>query len=204
MPSCDYCDDEFEDEAAYLDHLESAHYDDLDRIDRRRVDERDEDSGFDRSMLAAVAIVGLLVVGGGAYAMLTMSQSAGDVQLPEVEQRPTGLGEVHSHGTIVVTVDGHTFDFSQGEYQLQSDYFHFEGGQGEQFHVHARGVTLQYALNTLDIGVTADRVVWEDQEYERDDPDTEIAITVNGDPVDPATYVLQDGDDVEVVVETTG
>lgn len=203
MPSCDYCDGEFEDEEAYLDHLEAEHYDELDRIDRRRVDDAGEDSGMDTRVLGAVVVAVLLVGGGGAYALMS-GGGGGGAELPEVEQQPSGVGAQHTHGTIDVTIDGHTFDFGQGEYQLQSDYFHFEGGSGEQWHVHANGVTLQYALNTLDIGVTEDRVVWEGEVYERGDEGTTITIAVNDEPVDPATYVLQEGDSVTVVVETSG
>lgn len=206
MPSCDYCDRQFEDDESYLDHLDSAHYDDLDRIDKRRVDGGDEDAGVSTTMIAAVAVVGLLVVGGGAYAMLSLNGTADYAELPEVQKQPTDLRAegTHEHGTIVAQIEGHRFDFSRGEYQLNDEYFHFEGGQGEQFHVHANGVTLQYALHTLGIGVTKDTVVWRESVYERSDAGTTITIEVDGEPVDPATYVLGEGDRVELRVETTG
>lgn len=40
MVECDYCGDGFEGEEAYLDHLETAHADELGAIDRRRVASR--------------------------------------------------------------------------------------------------------------------------------------------------------------------
>ena len=37
MPECEYCEESFEDEDAYLSHLGAEHSDRLGRIDRRRV-----------------------------------------------------------------------------------------------------------------------------------------------------------------------
>ena len=42
MPDCDYCEESFADEDAYLDHLADVHEGELGAIDRRRVADRAE------------------------------------------------------------------------------------------------------------------------------------------------------------------
>lgn len=41
MPDCEYCGATFDDEAAYRDHLDDAHADELGRIDGRRVEDHE-------------------------------------------------------------------------------------------------------------------------------------------------------------------
>jgi len=64
VPDCDYCEEVFEDEGAYLGHLEDEHYDELSRIDRRRVDERDTGSDVSTGQLVigAVLVSGVLLL----------------------------------------------------------------------------------------------------------------------------------------------
>lgn len=209
MPSCDYCGREFQDEEAYLDHLADSHEGELDRIDRRRVEEHAsaDGSGASVTVIAAVAgVVLLLAVAGGAYVFLSGGGGDGGASgqgMPAIQQRPSALGSVHSHGTILVRIDGRTLDFSHPDYQLRDDYFHFEGGNGRRWHVHARGVTLQYAMATLGVGVERNRVYFDGRSYRRTHGNTSLTITANGRPVNPATYVLQDGDEIRVVVNVS-
>ncbi|MDZ7702774.1 MAG: hypothetical protein U5J98_12335 [Halobacteriales archaeon] len=192
MPDCGYCDASFDDEAAHLDHLEAEHADELGPIDRRRVG-TEESGGLPTGpialgvvLLAAAAVVGYVVFlpGGGS--------GAGG---------PTDLGAVHYHGTMTVVIDGERVDFSQSAYQLQADPFHFEAGDGERWHVHARDVTLAWAMDSLGIEVTAETVRFDGTTYDDADPDTTVTVTVDGEPVQPASYVLQQGDQVRIVVE---
>jgi hypothetical protein len=58
MPDCEHCGESFEDEASYLEHLGADHWDELGRIDRRRVeDHRGGGGGFSRGTLAMIALV---------------------------------------------------------------------------------------------------------------------------------------------------
>lgn len=77
VPDCDYCDAQFEDEDAYLGHLESEHYGELSRIDRRRVDEHTEDSGPSTGQVAAMAVGAVVVIG----LVLFVGDAAGVVDL---------------------------------------------------------------------------------------------------------------------------
>lgn len=198
MPDCRYCDESFDDEASYDDHLRDEHAEELGPIDRRRVASDGDGGGLPTGplalglvLLASAAVVGYVIFlpgGGGGTA-------AGD--------GPTNIGGVHYHGTIEMVIAGDTVDFSQPEYQRPREHpaFHFEGGDGTTWHGHAEGVTLAYAMNTLDISVTADTVTFEGTTYDDADPDTRVSITVNGNAVTPSTYVLEEGDAIRIIVE---
>ncbi|MFB6192410.1 MAG: hypothetical protein ABEI11_03720 [Haloarculaceae archaeon] len=203
--SCDYCEESFACEDAYHSHLRARHEDELGPIDRRRVGTSGDD-GMETGPLAlgavlvvAVALVGYVIffTGGGTGT----SGGSGTVNGIEVAQTPTGpISEAnHIHGTIEMTVTGERVDFSRQQYQLQADAFHFEGGDGDRWHVHAPGVTLEYAMATLGIELDPDAVTYGETTYE-DGEGYEVTIAVNGNPVDPATYVLRDGDSVRIVV----
>lgn len=73
MPDCDYCEASFDDEDAYLAHLEAEHEGELGRIDRRRIEGPDDD-GEDLPLgpialgvifISAAVIVGYVAFGGG-------------------------------------------------------------------------------------------------------------------------------------------
>lgn len=206
MPECEYCGASHDSEKAHLKHLKSEHRDELGPIDKRRIGDVESESEFPTGpvalgvvVLASVAIVGYVVFIAGSG-----GANAGE---------PHALGSVHQHGTIEMTVDGKQIDFSQPQYQRpgHNQAFHFEGGVGEIWHVHAQGVTLHYAMNTIDINVTDDTVTFNGTTYRDSDPEWEVVVQVNGEDVDPETYVLKgvrseqaalngEGDNVRIVV----
>lgn len=215
MPECNYCEESFDDEEAYLRHLEKAHGDELSRVDRRRVEGvGSDDEGFN----VGVAVLGLVLLGAvglvASLVLLTGGSSA--------DGEPTNLGAVHEHGTMEVVIDGEAVNLSEGEYVRYDEepYFHFHGGEYDQYgahvwHTHGEGVTLQYALGTLGFEVNDEGTVFEAdaRTYDDADPDTTVEITVNGEPVEPAEYELRgvgplgeaaagQGDDVVVEVAT--
>lgn len=200
MPECNYCDSSFDDEDAYLAHLESAHYDDLGPIDRRRIGAQADD-GADRPtglvVLGSVLVVAVVVVG-----ILVFLPSGGSSTTEfQAQQQPSGHGSVHYHGTMEMVVNGQRVDFGQDRYQLQADAFHFEGGEGTRWHVHARGVTVEYAMATLGIDVAESTVTYRGTTYRGSAPNTTVAITVNGEPVPPSEYVLRQGDRLRITVD---
>jgi len=219
MPDCDYCAESFEDEQAYLRHLEAAHESELGTIDQRRVEEElDAGGGGLPTKPLAVELVVVGIAGLVIYVAFlfdpggTATDVPGDGGDVEPAQEPAELRTAHEHGTIEMTIDGERIDFSQSQYQVQSDEFHFENGNGRIWHKHARGVTLEWAMATLGIGVTGDTVTYQGTTYNDSDPGTEVIVEVNGEPVDPRTYVLQgtegentgEGDHVRIVVRTDG
>lgn len=206
MPDCDYCGTSLDDEDAYLDHLGAEHDDELGRIERRRVDEHRaavEETRRKRYNLALglFLAIGVGLLAGGAYFFLAGGGGGTANAASSGGSAPHAYGSVHWHGQMEVVVDGHHVDFSKDRYQVQDKYFHFENGNGERWHVHGKGVTLAYGLDTLGIDVTNSSVTYDGTTYRESDPGTNVTVTVNGDPVTPRSYVLQDGDTVRVVVE---
>ncbi|MHC3438662.1 hypothetical protein ACYJ1Y_11335 [Natrialbaceae archaeon A-gly3] len=217
---CSYCNEPVPDEE-YLDHLRATHDDELSAIDRRRVDEelgtkRSRDANLTRYALGVGALT-LFVL---AYVAIFTGALSSDgffgtddssaAILPDADDR------VHYHGTIEVIVDGEPIDFSQPEYIAQHGCFHFHNDDAVDdgvWHVHCENVSLEFALETLGIDATADSVEINGEMYADDDPDTSVSITVDGEPVDPETYVLEGvgpvdqaqqgaGDNVRIVVES--
>lgn len=113
--------------------------------------------------------------------------------------------DLHAHGHVEMTVDGEAVNFSQSKYQTPAEhrYFHFESGSAPRWHAHSWSVTLEYAMGTFPgIEVTNDSVTYNGTTYDRNDPGTNVSITVNGDAVEPGSYHLKDGDSVHIEVTT--
>lgn len=210
MEECSYCGQSFDNEEAYLAHLAGEHEGELSAIDRRRVEghgaER-EGGGLPTGPLVLGVVLGvavLLVV----YVTLFMGSGASGADVGQV-------GSAHEHGTINVTIDGETLDFSRDRYQVGETgnrRLHFEGGTAV-WHKHATGITVEYALSVHGIQVTEDSVTVDGTTYRASDPGTEVTVEVNGEPVDPSEYVIQgasaasaaeQGDHIRVVVRTNG
>jgi hypothetical protein len=220
MPDCDYCGNSFEDEQAYLEHLAATHEGELGAIDKRRVAEAvDTDDGgglptgplvLGGVLLFAAALVAYVLVGlnGGGG-------GTGTINGFDIGQTPGQVSQAeHGHGLINVTVAGEELDFSRAEFQRPRQFsaFHFEGGNGRIWHKHASGVTLEYAMATLGIGVSEETVTFDGTAYSDSDAGTNVTVTVDGEPVTPATYELsgasdrspEDGDFIKIVVTTDG
>ena len=219
MPDCDYCDESFPDESSYLEHLETAHRGELGPIDRRRVgvDDGDESDGSNLALYAVgfgiVALLGALV----AYVLVTgvlgddLGEEGPPPDPPGFDLGPPGEDEVHQpydlhsthyHGEITVIVDGERIDFRQPEYQHPRTFpaFHFEQGQ-PQWHGHAEGITLEYALEATAFGVTDDAFYYDGSHYDASEAGASVTYEVNGESVDPETYVLESDDEIRVVAQ---
>lgn len=195
MPDCGYCEASFDDGTDYLDHLREVHADELGPIDHRRV--ATEASGGLPTGPIAVAVVVIAAVAVVGY-VISLSGGGGSAN----GDGPYNVGGVHYHGTLEVVIDGESIDFSQPKYQRPQAQpaFHFEGGAGTTWHGHAEGLTLAYAMDTLNIDVTTDTVTLDGTTYDEAAPDTTVSVTVNGEAVVPSEYLLQEGDAVRIVV----
>lgn len=211
MPECNYCGESFESEETYLEHLHADHDEsELSRIDRRRVANHvgDEEEGEFPTGPAIIGGVLLLTVGVIVYVVFFLNigggsgPAAASGSIGDVEQTPYGYRSVHQHGTIDVVIDGNALDFSQEQYQLRDDAFHFENGNGQRWHKHSKGVTLEYGMSTLGIGVTDSSVTFQGTTYQESDANTNVTVTVNGDDIDPSSYVLQPDDHIRIVAES--
>jgi sulfur carrier protein ThiS len=205
MPERAYCGASFEDEAAYHEHLRATHAEDLGPIDRRLVSAA-ATGGLGRSRrLLLLGCVALVI--GGVIAVVAIGGGDGggtEGAAAEASRTPTDLWGVHYHGTITVEIDGQPVDFSRPAYQLQADAFHFENRDGRRWHVHARGVTLEWAMATVGLEVGPARVTFRGTTYDDADPGTRVVVEVDGSAVTPSEYVLEPGDRVRIVADTGG
>ena len=194
MQECDYCGESFDGEEAYVEHLGAEHVDELGPIDRRRVGaDAETESGLPVGPLALVLVIGATVA---VVAYVTFFAGGSGTASGSVGP----AGSAHYHGSIEMVVLGERVDFSRNEYQLRDNRFHFEAGDGSQWHAHATGVTLDYAMSSLGFEVTRTSVTYEGTTYRDADEGYDVTVAVNGNRVDPEEYVLQEGDRVRVVV----
>lgn len=123
----------------------------------------------------------------------------------EVPGREVEQSHPHSHGQLNVTVEGEQIDMTQDKYTMADEYFHFHGDEGaKRWHAHSLNVTTSYAISTFPgMNLTSDSFTYEDTTYGEETPGTSLNVTVDGEPVDPESYVLKDGDTLEVSVNQT-
>ena len=195
MPDCDYCGESFGSERGRDKHLKAEHADELGPIDRRRLDMEGDDESVLSGAAGPIALGVIILFAAAVIGFLVFSPG----QSPE----PHNLGGYHGHGTINMTVLGESPDFSRDRYQVQDRFFHFENRNGRIWHVHGEGVTLEYGMNTIDIGVTDDSVTYNGTTYEDSDPQYDVEVTVSGRNVNPSTYVLEGEGRTPVAGETS-
>ncbi|MCL7417663.1 MAG: hypothetical protein M8354_07480 [Halalkalicoccus sp.] len=194
---CTYCGESVREEG-YLRHLRDDHDGELSGLDRRLVENRFGAANDRRRVLYASGglFVVLLVLGyAGMFVVAAPSSVAG---------QPYGIHTADDSGTIALEVDGEAVDFSEDRYLLQDECFLFQAfDNAEVWHVHCQGVTLEYAMGTLGIDLTADSVTLDDRTF-TDGTDAEIETVVDDNDVDPSRHILEDGDDVRITVNTAG
>lgn len=128
---------------------------------------------------------------------VSVHANAGDVDTPG---QYISDDHPHPHGELDVTVDGEAVNFTNEEYVQADRYFHFHGDEaGEHWHGHSTSITLEYAISTFPgMALSGDSVTVENTTYDLDDES--VTVTVNGESVDPETYVVKDGDHLEITV----
>lgn len=213
MEHCQYCEASFDDEEAYLEHLHAAHdTEELGRIDRRRVEEFASE-GWDLPV-GPLIIGGLVVLTALVIAYVSFGVNAGGstVAAGDVARTPTDVGSADAeYGTINLSIDGEAIDFSKDRYRTGDQAFAFAADDGDVWWTEAENVTLEYALATVSIEVTETSVRSPNRRFQDTDPGTEVRVRVDGEPVDPSTYVLagapsrdraDEGDHVNISVRT--
>lgn len=198
MPECRHCGEDVADDEAYAEHLRREHdEEELSALDRRRIEQHASDNDDESIGLLPIAVFVLLAAILAVVAFRALGDAGSSV---DTSVTPEALYSVHYHGSIEVAITGERVDFSQSQYQRRADAFHFEGGTGDRWHVHARSVTLEYAMATLGFDVTPSSVTVDGETYRDTDPAYSVSVTVNGEAVRPETYVLERNDVIRINV----
>lgn len=111
----------------------------------------------------------------------------------------------HPHGQLRMRVNGEPVDFTQERYTMASEKFHFHGDEGAaRWHAHTLSVTVDAALSTFpDITASGDTITYNGSTYQANGTSSSYTVTVNGEQVDPSTYVVKDGDAIQVSLNET-
>ena len=122
-----------------------------------------------------------------------------------------GDGEhLQERGTISIVIDDEPVDLSADRFQAEhaADHsidFHFHEFDDYWYIEGTRRVTLGEGIDVLphfayEHQADAHILVVDGTEYRSDDPSVQIDFSVNGEPVDPTTYQLHDGDAIRIEV----
>ena len=118
-----------------------------------------------------VIVVAFLVVSFGFFSYSFMNLPEIDSQIMQntinvnsekklVNQYGVGkYGSDHTHAAIVIFVNGEALNFGLPQFQLLSNYIHFENNNPYLLHKHATGAPLEMLFASLGIKVTQDCMV---------------------------------------------
>lgn len=121
-------------------------------------------------------------------------------------------GELHGEGQITVEVDDKPVNLSADRFQSE-----YADDWSLEFHLHAwddhwymegeEPVTVAEGISHLpefhyEESNAAPIIEIDGDTYDTSDPNVSLTVRINGDEVDPSEYVLEDGDEIEVVVTT--
>lgn len=112
------------------------------------------------------------------------------------------LGSAHEHAAFLVKVNGKNIDFSQPQYQVQSDYIHVENGNGTTLHRHATNVTFVDFLKSvkMDIDKKNNCLAFTNGTEYCDDDNNKLRTFINGNSTGSISdYVLKNNDRLLVI-----
>jgi hypothetical protein len=112
------------------------------------------------------------------------------------------LGSAHEHAAFLVKVNGQNIDFSQPQYQVQSDYIHAENGDGTTLHRHATNVTFVDFLKSvkMDIDKKNNCLTFTNGTEYCDDENNKLRTFINGNSTGSISdYVLNNNDRLLVI-----
>lgn len=148
-------------------------------------------------------------------AIATLAAAGCSVEDPPAENGGSGgdggADGVQASGQIEIVVDGEPVDLSADRYQAEnadeSLAFHLHEGDDTWYMEGDHRVTAGAAIGHLPHFAYErvdgnDVIAHDDASYDESDPGTEITFLVDGDPVDPTSYRLEDGDSLRVEITT--
>lgn len=112
------------------------------------------------------------------------------------------LGSAHEHAAFLVKVNDQNIDFSQPQYQVQSDYIHVENGDGTTLHRHATNVTFVDFLKSvkMDIDKKNNCLAFTNGTEYCDDENNKLRTFINGNSTGSISdYILNNNDRLLVI-----
>jgi hypothetical protein len=110
------------------------------------------------------------------------------------------VGSAHEHAAFLVKLDGVPIDFSQGQYQVQSNLIHVENNDGTTLHRHATDVPFGEFLQSVDMDIRNGCFIGDDGREYCDTADKKLRFFVNGTQIDSiADYVPNENDRILVI-----
>lgn len=150
-----------------------------------------------RSKLWASIVALLIVVAAFAYRFASKPIVTA---VQEVNEPPTlgALGSEHSHASILIMINGRPVPLSDDRYMERDDYVHMHDNNGFYIHKHAKGVTLDYFLNTLGIKLTNDCISFDARDSYCTNGSSKLSIYIDRQPyTKPISYYeIADGDKI--------
>jgi hypothetical protein len=120
--------------------------------------------------IIVIIVMAFVIVAAGSFSFYFLNQDEIDSQIiqnrinsPEgklLYQYGVGkYGSDHAHAAIVVIVNGEQVNFGLPQFQLSSNYIHFENNNPYQIHMHATGVPLDILFSSFGMNVTPDCIL---------------------------------------------
>lgn len=142
----------------------------------------------------------------GAAETETETETAETETETAADESTTPHGSLHAHGSMVVEINGETYTLADEPRNHESNTgdpnFHFHEGS-DQYHLHAEGVTLDYALDSLpQVEASAETFEFRGHTYDANDADTRVRYVAGGDAVGLNYTIPESAPALRVVVET--
>jgi hypothetical protein len=144
-------------------------------------------------MMIIIPVIAAIVAIGVAAAVMAPRGTAGGFG---------ALGSAHEHAVFEVRLEGEPIDFSQGQYQVQSQFIHVEGGDGTTLHRHSTGVPVGEFFRSVDMNIDeANSCFVSDDGMQYCENDSEqLRFFVNGTEVASiANYILKENDRILII-----
>ncbi len=155
------------------------------------------------TLIAVLAVLLVVVTLTGSFRTVGMEISNTFLEEDPVEDEgvnesrgfPEEYGSAHKHLLFKAVIANNTIDFSKDKFQLQSRLVHFENGNGEILHVHAKGIDIGRFLSTLDMEINSTCIEIENTFCSNETHD--FRVYVNNQVISrPDTYVMEQGDHI--------
>ncbi len=202
MTACGYCDEKFSSKKARLEHELKEHEDEMSsheegdkKSELNRLKQKASTKEHNRKQKlkygSIAAIIGALVIGGGAIAVQNIDMS----QSRPATNSSIGIGEaVHWHASYRITVCGEN-RVPQGGPMLAHTHgetrFHLEGIRKDR-----EQATLGWVMNRLGTQFTDNSIYGKSR---CDGEPANLTVKANGNELeDPGDYVIRDGDFIRI------